>query len=441
MRSGSSQTSRRRSPRYTPIWDMTAPAGSRWQTSMGPARCLSSRTPTATRWVVGRWTFRRRHRRGEADVHRARVAGSRRRGGRPGRARTAGPGIWLPTMRLETGDRQPGAIRLYSAAAIATSRRLDRTSHGTTASVSRSRCADGARLTHASRPSPARPLSKQTYKAQALLLREELLAVQQRLRQASFPSSCCSPASTAPARARPSTCCTSGWTRAGCTRTPMASPPTRSASGRNTGASGATCRRRASRHPHQRLYAAPIDRRAHRTNGHGVPARAAGNRAPRATAHQRRRADPEVHDAPRARHAAGRLKALERDPLTRWRATAEQWRQARSYDELVEAEATAVRFTDASQAPWTLVDGSDEPHRSLVVARAIRDRVTRRWTRRSRAGGREGRRRGQSAAARVQRPRPRARGERDRKRSPTWTCRAPWGKRPTTWRSLGPRAA
>ena len=44
-----------------------------------------------------------------------------------------------PTMRLETGDRQPGAIRLYERAATATSRRLDRTSHGTTASVSRSR--------------------------------------------------------------------------------------------------------------------------------------------------------------------------------------------------------------------------------------------------------------------------------------------------------------
>ena len=73
-----------------------------------------------------------------------------------------------------------------------------------------------------------------------------------------------------------------------------------------------------------------------------------------------------------------RLKALERDPLTRWRVTAEQWRQARSYDELVEAEAMAVRLTDASQAPWTLVDGSDERHRSLVVARTIRDRVTRR---------------------------------------------------------------
>ena len=73
-----------------------------------------------------------------------------------------------------------------------------------------------------------------------------------------------------------------------------------------------------------------------------------------------------------------RLKALERDPLTRWRVTAEQWRQARSYDELVDAEGTAVRLTDASQAPWTLVDGSDERHRSLVVARTIRDRVTRR---------------------------------------------------------------
>ena len=78
-------------------------------------------------------------------------------------------------------------------------------------------------------------------------------------------------------------------------------------------------------------------------------------------------------------HVASRireLKALEKDPLTRWRVTAEQWRQARSYDELVEAEATAVRLTDASQAPWMLVDGSDERHRSLVVARVLRDRVT-----------------------------------------------------------------
>ena len=37
------------------------------------------------------------------------------------------------------------------------------------------------------RPSPARPLSKQAYKAQVLLLREELLTVQQRLRHATFP--------------------------------------------------------------------------------------------------------------------------------------------------------------------------------------------------------------------------------------------------------------
>src|SRR6185503_11982668 len=54
-------------------------------------------------------------------------------------------------------------------------------------------------------------------------------------------------------------------------------------------------------HPHQRVV-----RRADRPacssggDGHGVPARASGNRAPRATAHRRRRAHPEVHDAPRA---------------------------------------------------------------------------------------------------------------------------------------------
>ena len=230
------------------------------------------------------------------------------------------------------------------------------------------------------RPSPARPVSKQAFKAQVLLLREELLAVQQRLRQAPFPV----------------VVLFSGVDGAGKGETVNLLHEWMDPRWLHTHAYGEPSDEERERPEHWRFwrdlppkgqigilmnawYAAPIDRRAHR-----VTTATEFRRELQGIARLERLLTDDgalilkfmMHlerDTQRAR-----LKALERDPLTRWRVTAEQWRQARSYDELVEAEATAVRLTDASQAPWTLVDGSDERHRSLVVARTIRDRVTRR---------------------------------------------------------------
>jgi AMP-polyphosphate phosphotransferase len=68
-----------------------------------------------------------------------------------------------------------------------------------------------------------------------------------------------------------------------------------------------------------------------------------------------------------------RLESLERNPLTRWRVTATQWKHWRMYDRFVAATERLIQKTSRPHAPWTLVDGSDERYRSLVVGTALRD--------------------------------------------------------------------
>ncbi len=230
------------------------------------------------------------------------------------------------------------------------------------------------------RPSPARPLSKQAYKAQVLLLREELLAVQQRLRHAQFPV----------------IVLFSGVDGAGKGETVNLLHEWMDPRWLHTHAYGEPSDEERERPEHWRFwrdlppkgqigilmnawYAGPIDRRAHR-----VTTAPEFRREMQGVARLEQLLTDDgalilkflMHLERDTQHA--RLKALERDPLTRWRVTAEQWRQARSYEQLVEAEAAAMRLTDSGQAPGTRVDGSDERHRSLVVARTIRDRVNRR---------------------------------------------------------------
>jgi polyphosphate:AMP phosphotransferase len=264
------------------------------------------------------------------------------------------------------------------------------------------------------RPSPPRPLSKQAYKAQVLLLREELLEVQQRLRHAAFPV----------------VVLFSGVDAAGKGETVNLMHEWMDPRWLRTHAYGKPSDEERERPEHWRFwrdlppkgqigilmnawYAGPIARRAQGGDG------AAGFRG---ELHRIARLEKVLtddgalilkfmmhldRDTQRAR-----LTALERDPLTRWRVTAEQWQHHRIHDQLVAAEAEAVRLTDASQAPWILVDGSDERHRSLVVARALRDRVTRRLD--EFEGGRQ-RRRANGVAPVLQRARtPGPRGRKPR---------------------------
>jgi polyphosphate:AMP phosphotransferase len=223
-------------------------------------------------------------------------------------------------------------------------------------------------------------MSKQAYKAQVLLLREELLDVQQRLRQADFPV----------------LVLFSGVEAAGKSETVNLLHEWMDPRWLHTHAYGAPSDEERERPAHWRFwrdlppkgqigilmnawYAGPIDARAQQRLS---PADFRAELARVARFEQLLTDDGALvlkfmmQLDRETQHV--RLKALEQNPLTRWRVTAEQWRQARLYDGIVAAEATAVSLTDASQAPWIVVDGGDERQRSLVVARAIRDRVSRR---------------------------------------------------------------
>jgi polyphosphate:AMP phosphotransferase len=73
-----------------------------------------------------------------------------------------------------------------------------------------------------------------------------------------------------------------------------------------------------------------------------------------------------------------RLKKLERNPLTRWRVTRRQWKHWRMYDDFAAAGERAIERTSTADAPWTIVEGTDDRYRSLTVSTAIRDAMRRR---------------------------------------------------------------
>ena len=70
-----------------------------------------------------------------------------------------------------------------------------------------------------------------------------------------------------------------------------------------------------------------------------------------------------------------RLETLEKDPLTRWRVTKQQWRHWKMYGKFVAAGERVLRRTSTVDAPWTIVEGVDEAYRSLTVATTIRDAI------------------------------------------------------------------
>ncbi len=73
-----------------------------------------------------------------------------------------------------------------------------------------------------------------------------------------------------------------------------------------------------------------------------------------------------------------RLKKLERDPLTRWRVSKQQWRHWRMGGKFVAAAERIIERTSTAQAPWTIVEGFDERYRTITITAAIRDAIRRR---------------------------------------------------------------
>jgi polyphosphate:AMP phosphotransferase len=66
-----------------------------------------------------------------------------------------------------------------------------------------------------------------------------------------------------------------------------------------------------------------------------------------------------------------RLKALERDPKTRWRVTKEDWRRFKVYDKFRQVSEHALRETSTAGAPWIVISGADHRYRSLTAGRIL----------------------------------------------------------------------
>ncbi len=66
-----------------------------------------------------------------------------------------------------------------------------------------------------------------------------------------------------------------------------------------------------------------------------------------------------------------RLKALERDPQTRWRVTDTDWARFKLYDRFRAVSEYYLRHTSTGEAPWTVIEGEDARYRSLTVGKLL----------------------------------------------------------------------
>jgi len=66
-----------------------------------------------------------------------------------------------------------------------------------------------------------------------------------------------------------------------------------------------------------------------------------------------------------------RMKALEKDPLQRWRVDESDWRHWKLYDEFIAAAELLIAHTNTGHAPWHIVEGQDYNYRSLRVGQVV----------------------------------------------------------------------
>ena len=66
-----------------------------------------------------------------------------------------------------------------------------------------------------------------------------------------------------------------------------------------------------------------------------------------------------------------RLKSLEKDPQTSWRVTRQDWKNFKLYGTLRKVSEHALRQTSTSEAPWTIVEGTDPFYRYLTVGKGV----------------------------------------------------------------------
>jgi polyphosphate:AMP phosphotransferase len=79
------------------------------------------------------------------------------------------------------------------------------------------------------------------------------------------------------------------------------------------------------------------------------------------------------------KHQKQRLKEMEKNPVTRWRVSDRDWKCYKAYDTFRPVHEMVIRHTSTPEAPWLIIEGSDEYYRNLTVGKtlltAIRDRL------------------------------------------------------------------
>ncbi|MCC6533947.1 MAG: polyphosphate:AMP phosphotransferase [Burkholderiales bacterium] len=68
-----------------------------------------------------------------------------------------------------------------------------------------------------------------------------------------------------------------------------------------------------------------------------------------------------------------RLKALEKDPKTRWRVSATDWERFKIYDKFRKVSEQFLLQTSKAEAPWIVVEGEDPQYRMLTVGKLLLD--------------------------------------------------------------------
>lgn len=69
--------------------------------------------------------------------------------------------------------------------------------------------------------------------------------------------------------------------------------------------------------------------------------------------------------------AKERMKLLEADPKTAWRVTRQDKDNLRHHDDFVRVSDEALRKTSTGEAPWLVIEGSDEAYRHLTAGRHL----------------------------------------------------------------------
>ncbi len=73
-----------------------------------------------------------------------------------------------------------------------------------------------------------------------------------------------------------------------------------------------------------------------------------------------------------------RLKSLQKDPLTRWRVTERDWHHFQLYDKFKKTTAHALRLTSTAQAPWYIIEGTDERYRNVMLGKLLLESIRKR---------------------------------------------------------------